>query len=103
MNPNTPAVQEPQVIAVIDDTAILAQEDITVEPGHQRLLISNTPIGRALAMVLASAWHPEPVEDGYLGIAHDYLVNERLVLLINLAATIRMTAPDMMQLEMELG
>jgi hypothetical protein len=94
-------IQERRIVAVVDDTAILAQADSTIEPGHQRLLISNTPLGRALVMAFASI-SPEPDPDGYLCIAHDYQVDEHLVLLINLAAHIRMTAPDMMQLTLSL-
>lgn len=91
-----------RVIAVIDDTAFVAQPDANVEPGHQKLLISNTPLGRAFVIVFASIFTPRPDANGYLCIPHDYMMDERLLFMINLAAHVRMTAPEMMQLNLRL-
>lgn len=101
-DPMLPSRQDHHVIAIIDDTSVLTRTDPDIEPGHQYLLISNTPLGRALATILTSAIRPEPAADGYLNIAHDYQVDENLMLLVNLAAHIRMTAPDMIQLTLSL-
>lgn len=88
-------------IAIIDDTIIKTEPDQSVEPGHQQLVISDTPLGGALSYFLTSSVLA-PAKDGYLHFKHDYIVDDRLLSLVDLAAHIRLTAPGMIQLPLEL-
>jgi hypothetical protein len=101
-------------MGVIIDTPelkITTQPDSTVEPGHQWIIISNTAAGRGLASVLSSRLlsvdnHTAPSVGmditGDLRLAHDHDVDEMLMVLVDLAAEIRVSAPDLVQLKLRL-
>jgi hypothetical protein len=88
-------------IAIIDDTIICTEPDLEVEPGHQRLLVSNTALGSALATLLTSS-RITPAADGFLYVDHNSVVDEKLIALVDLAAHIRLTAPEMIQITLPL-
>lgn len=72
--------------------------DASIEPGHQWLVLPNTPDGTALAWLLMD--HPDNVdhqEDG-IRIAHTAGVDQILVELIDQLAHVRFSAPGLVQL-----
>jgi hypothetical protein len=89
-------------MAVILDTPelkITTEADPTIEPGHQWIILSNTPKGRGMAAVLSGRL---PQTDGDLRLAHDQAADEMLILLVDLAADLRITAPHLVQLTLKL-
>ncbi len=98
-------------MGVIIDTPelkITTQPDSSIEPGHQWIVISNTATGRGLAAVLSSRLlstdHTAPSVgmdlSGDLRLAHDHTVDEMLIIMVDLAAHLRISAPNLMQLKL---
>jgi hypothetical protein len=88
-------------MAVILDTPelkITTQPDSSIEPGHQWIIISDTPKGRGMASVLSGRLLTAPTVGTDLRLAHDFEVDEMLKLLFDLVAEIRVTAPSLIQL-----
>jgi hypothetical protein len=88
-----------KTLAIIADTLIGTEPDATVEPGHQVLVVANTPTGQALAGLLAP---DRPVNDWdqFIRIPHDQNVDRRLIWLVDLFAHIRFSAPELLQLRL---
>jgi hypothetical protein len=89
-------------MAVIIDTPelkITTEPDSSIEPGHQWIIISNTPKGRGMAAVLSGRL---PDSAGDLRLAHDQAVDEMLITLVDLAADLRITSPHLVQLTLKL-
>jgi len=72
--------------------------DASIEPGHQWLVLPNTPDGTALAWLLMD--HPDNVDyqDDGIRIAHTAGVDQILVELIDQLAHVRFSAPGLVQL-----
>jgi hypothetical protein len=86
-------------LAQIGETHIAAQTAPDISPGHQRLLITNDRIGRALAALLDQTFVASG--DDWLVVAHTAEVDMRLLELVNLCASARFTAPSLVQLALE--
>lgn len=89
-------------IGNLGDTSISAIADEAIEPGHQWIVIEDTPDGEALAGLLgggAAEWQPA---EGWR-IPHDYAADARLMAMIDLLTDIRFGAPRMIQLTLAMG
>ena len=89
-----------RLLGQLGETRIAAQTAADILPGHQRLLISNDDTGRALAALLDPAFQANG--DGWLKVAHTAEVDARLLELFNLCASIRLTAPNLVQLTLNI-
>ena len=79
---------------------IVLEPELSIEPGHQWLVLSDTDEGRALAVLLMG--HLPLVKRGkQLLVPHDAKVDERIVALINELANARYQSPALVQLTME--
>lgn len=90
-----------KTIANIDNTLIAIQGDLGVRPGNQTILIGDTPLGRALACTLGVEG-PKRTPEGWLLVAHDFGVDQRMMELIDTLTHIRLSAPRIVQLEMNI-
>jgi hypothetical protein len=86
-------------LAQLSETRIVAQTAPEISPGHQRLLITNDRIGRALAALLDQTFVASG--DDWLVVAHTAEVDVRLLELLNLCASARFAAPSLVQLTLE--
>ena len=85
-------------IAVLADGTLIGTEpDARIDPGHQWLVFTDNPTGRALASVLAAPLVPT-CDGSTLRIPHNPAVDRQLTLLVDLFAHIRFTAPEFIQL-----
>lgn len=76
---------------------ILLESELSIEPGHQWLVLSDTEEGRALAKLLTGGL-PLVKRGQQLLIAHDASVDQRLVELIDQLANARYMAPGLVQM-----
>lgn len=76
---------------------ITLEPDMSIEPGHQWLVVKDAEAGHALIALL---WGRLPlVKRGQdLIFPHDERVDQNLVALINELAQVRFSAPDLVQL-----
>lgn len=72
--------------------------DMSIEPGHQVIVLPDTTEGAALAILLNEQERPFT-----LTIPHTAGVDQRIVDLINTLAQIRYSAPGLVQLELAEG
>lgn len=72
--------------------------DMSVEPGHQWLVLPGTDHGYALAMLLAPHLLPKQDDDGNLLIPHTHVVDTGILELINTLAHVRFSAPGLVQM-----
>ena len=81
---------------------IQLEPDMSIEPGHQVLVLPYSEEGRALARLLAGEdviWRYYTGTD--IRIPHNATVDARMVALIDLLAHMRYRAPDLVQLTLE--
>ncbi len=81
---------------------ITFQPDMSIEPGHQWIVLPADPTGYALADLLLNGSLSRMRTNGTsLMIAHDHEVDARIVALIDELAHMRFLAPNLIQLTME--
>lgn len=78
---------------------ITLEPEASIEPGHQWLVVSDTPEGRALATLLMGGL-PLVRRGSELMIPHDRQADENIVKLINQLAHVRYQSPSLVQLTM---
>jgi len=78
---------------------ILLEPELSIEPGHQWLVLSDTPEGRALAFLLMGGL-PLVKRGKQILVPHNDRVDQQLVALIDQLAHARYQAPDLVQLTM---
>lgn len=78
---------------------ILLEPELSIEPGHQWLVLSDTDEGRALAILLTGRL-PLVKRGKDLLIPHDDQVDARIVAWIDQLANARYMAPGLVQLTM---
>jgi hypothetical protein len=76
---------------------IILEPELSIVPGHQWLVLSNTDEGRALAALLTGGL-PLVKRGQQLLIAHDAKVDQRIVDLIDQLANARYMAPGLVQM-----
>lgn len=79
---------------------IVLEPELGIEPGHQWLVLSDTPEGRALAFLLMGGL-PFVRRGKQILVPHNERVDRQLVTLIDELAHVRYQAPDLVQLTME--
>lgn len=81
---------------------IRLKPDASVEPGHQFLELPNDEFGRALASLLTGIV-PQRIQThgNLIAVAHDDVVDDRIVALINELAHVRFQSPTLLQLTMQ--
>ncbi len=79
---------------------ITLEPEASIEPGHQWLVVSDTPEGRALATIIMGGL-PLIKRGSELLIPHDRQADENIFKLINQLAHARFSAPALVQLTME--
>jgi hypothetical protein len=80
-------------------TLITLEPDMSIEPGHQWLLLDDSLEGAALAILLTGDTVLEE-HDGLIHVPHTADVDERIVKLIDELAHVRFSAPNMVQMIM---
>lgn len=78
--------------------------DMTVQPGHQHLVLPYTEEGCALALLLTGSSYRDLVKfrSGVtLSIPHTAVVDANIVQLIDELAHVRFSAPELLQLTLE--
>ena len=80
---------------------ITLEPDMSIEPGHQWIVVDASPEGYCLATLLLNNEMEKVRSDGdYLFIAHTHDVDSRIVALIDELAHVRFSAPGMVQMTM---
>jgi hypothetical protein len=79
---------------------ILLERELSIEPGHQWLVLSDTPEGHGLAAVLTGG-APLIKRGKQILVPHDEKVDAQIVALINQLAHARFSAPALIQMTME--
>lgn len=75
---------------------IRTKPDMKIDPGHQWLVLPDTPQGHALALLLAQ--HLTVTKDGdHLLVPHTFVVDTAIVDLIDALAHVRFSAPHLVQ------
>lgn len=83
-------------------TLITTEPDMSIEPGHQWLVVDVSAEGYCLAGLLLNNEMEKARSDGeQIMIAHTYDVDRRIVALIDELAHVRFSAPNLLQLSME--
>ncbi len=88
-------------IGAFGNLLIYAEDDVAVTPGHQWLWIPAEPGGETLAQLLCpdrSLIEIRP--EGWFRIPHNDQVDATLLDLVDLCATIRYRAPELVQLRL---
>ena len=78
---------------------ILLEREMSIEPGHQWLVLSDTPEGHALAAVLTGG-APLIKRGKQILVPHDAKVDEQIVRLINELSHVRYQSPSLVQLQL---
>jgi hypothetical protein len=76
---------------------IATKPDMSIEPGHQWLMIWNNLEGYALAYAIAGQAQIRK-EGQFLLVAHTQAVDETIMDLINQLAHVRFSAPNLVQI-----
>lgn len=76
------------------------EPNMSIEPGHQWIVVPDTDEGRALVQILTGAT-PLIQRGGDLLIPHNADVDERIVNLIDQLAHARYQAPDLIQMTLK--
>ncbi|MGB8984143.1 MAG: hypothetical protein WCC12_19905 [Anaerolineales bacterium] len=79
---------------------ITLEAELSVEPGHQQIVIPDTDEGRALVQLLTGT-QPLAQRGSDLLVPHDANVDERMMQLIDQLAHVRYQAPDLIQLTLK--
>ncbi len=76
--------------------------DMSIEPGHQFIEVADDAFGRALASLLTGIPHEHiqvnEVETNKISIAHDFIVDARIVKLLDQLAHVRYSSPSLVQM-----
>ena len=78
---------------------IQLEPEASIEPGHQWLVLSDTPEGHALAAVLTGG-APLIKRGKQILVPHDAKVDEQIVRLINELSHVRYQSPSLVQLQL---
>lgn len=92
----------PTLVGSVGKTLIAIQPDPNVVPGQQWLLLTYTRDGQALAEFLTPDWQFS-ADAQWIILPHNADVDHRLKKLIDLCAAIRLSAPQLVQLELLTG
>lgn len=95
--PKPPDPQNPRILSAIGDILIGVQTDLLIVPGKQWIYITNRNAGLSLADFLSEDWSISN-DLQWVVLAHTADVDHRLKQLLDMAAAIRMAAPDLVQL-----
>ena len=80
-------------------TLITLEPDMSIEPGHQWMVVDNSVEGYCLATILLDNEMEAAKSDGdRIFIAHTYDVDRRIVALIDELAHVRFSAPGLVQM-----
>jgi len=82
-------------------TLITLEPDMSIEPGHQWIVLPDTDEGHALRTLLFGNGGAVIKRGKYFMIAHDEHVDAQIVKLIDELAHVRFLAPNLIQLTME--
>ena len=82
---------------------IVTKPDMSIDPGHQWLIVPNTVYGRALELILTGDEWEEHPDDDKLYIAHTADVDTAIGELINTLAHVRFSAPGLVQFRLPLA
>lgn len=81
---------------------ITTKPDMSIEPGHQWLVVDVSAEGYCLAGLLLNNEMEKARSDGeQILIAHTYDVDRRIVALIDELAHVRFSAPDLVQMTLQ--
>lgn len=80
-------------------TRILVERELSIEPGHQWLVLGDTPDGHALAALLTGG-APLIKRGKQILVPHDEKVDAQIVALINELSHVRYMAPTLIQLHL---
>jgi hypothetical protein len=93
---------------------ITTKPDMSIEPGHQLIILPANTEGIALAKLLTNQDNlleylvgidgAEPLEKGYedmLHIPHNHIVDQNIVSLIDQLAHVRFSAPGLVQMTLQ--
>lgn len=81
-------------------TLITTEPDLTIEPGHQFIVVPDSEEGDAILTLLGGD-HPTIKRGDEILLAHDYHVDRVIVQLIDELAQVRFSAPGLVQLTMQ--
>lgn len=81
---------------------IRLESELSIEPGHQWLIVSDSPEGRALVTLLMGR-QPLVKRGTDLLIPHNGDVDERIVKMINELAHARYQSPTLLQLTLQVA
>jgi hypothetical protein len=79
-------------------TLIMLEPDMSIEPGHQVIVLTNNAQGQALAMLLTGGFVRH--QGGTIRVDHTYDVDKNIVKLIDELAHVRFSAPNLVQMTM---
>lgn len=79
---------------------IALEPDVNIEPGHQWLVLPNTPEGQVMARLLIGS-APTVRRGEHILIPHDAHVDGQIVELINALAHVRYQSPVLVQLTLK--
>lgn len=79
---------------------IATEPDMSIEPGHQWLVLPDDVEGDALITLLDGATPTIKRGDNIL-LAHDYQVDQKIVALIDQLAHVRFSAPGLVQMTLQ--
>ncbi|MCB9135135.1 MAG: hypothetical protein H6636_06900 [Anaerolineales bacterium] len=91
----------PTILGSIGNVLIGVLPDPQVVPGQQWICLTDNFSGIALTQFLGANWHLSP-DSRWIMLPHDADVDYRLKILIDLCAAIRLSAPHLVQLELQL-
>jgi len=80
-------------------THIQLERELSIEPGHQWLVLSDTPEGHALSTLLTGG-APLIKRGKQILVPHDAKVDAQIVALINELAHVRYQSPSLVQLQL---
>lgn len=81
-------------------THIRLEPEMSIEPGHQWLVLSDTPEGHALATLLTGG-APLIKRGKQILVPHDAKVDEQIVHLINELSHARYQSPSLVQMTLQ--
>ncbi|MCI0551293.1 MAG: hypothetical protein L0287_10080 [Anaerolineae bacterium] len=80
-------------------TRILCEREMSIEPGHQWLVLSDTPEGHALAALLTGG-APLIKRGKQILVPHNEKVDAQIVALINELSHVRYQSPYLVQMHL---
>jgi len=79
---------------------VTLEPDMSVEPGHQWIVLPDNEEGWALLTLLGCYNQPTIKRGNEILVAHDQQVDRTIVQLIDQLANVRFSAPELIQLSM---